>query len=72
MVSLEIATGLRDGRPVFIANTDRVYYIDISLYIFTFLTSLNINAYIGTPGCLSWLSVQLLISAQIMISQSWD
>ena len=27
---------------------------------------------IGVPGWLSWLSSRLLISAQVMISESWD
>ena len=26
----------------------------------------------GTPGWLSWLNVQLLISAQVVIPESWD
>ena len=27
------------------------------------------NKFSGAPGCLSWLSIRLLISAQVMISQ---
>ena len=30
------------------------------------------NKWVGAPGWLSWLSIQLLISVQVMISPSWD
>ena len=39
---------------------------------FTYMSSLNLYNCPGAPGWLSQLSIQLLISAQVMISHSWD
>ena len=42
-------------------------------YLFSFLMSIVIfkNSFIGAPGWLNWLSIQLLISSQVMIPGSW-
>ena len=30
------------------------------------------ECFLGAPGWLSWLNIQLLVSAQVVISRSWD